>query len=186
MFPLFYTADRALLLAIFNSFVFDYVARVKVAGLHLSYFYLNQIPVPPPAAFENAAPWGEETLKVWVRRRVIALSCTSWSLGPMATELTGRSLVWPWDPARRELIRAELDAAMFHVYGLSREDADFVMETFSTLKRKNEATHGEYRTKRIILEIYDAMQRAVDSGVPYEPIVDLPPLETSPDGRTRP
>ena len=50
------------------------------------------------------------------------------------------------------------------------------MNSFPIVKRKDEAACGEYRTRRVILDIYDAMQRAIDSGVLYEPIVDLQPL----------
>ncbi|MDA4088087.1 hypothetical protein MHAS_02732 [Mycolicibacterium hassiacum DSM 44199] len=41
------------------------------------------------------------------------------------------------------------------------------METFPIVKRKDIAAHGEYRTKRLILEIYDAMAEAEKTGVPY-------------------
>ena len=34
------------------------------------------------------------------------------------------------------------------------------MDTFPIVKRKDEAAHGEYRTKRVILEVYDAMHEA--------------------------
>ena len=43
------------------------------------------------------------------------------------------------------------------------------------MRRKGEERYGEYRTKRLILEIYDAMQKAMDTGVPYHTIVDPPP-----------
>ena len=36
------------------------------------------------------------------------------------------------------------------------------MERFPLVERKDEAAHGEYRTKRVILEIYDEMQRAME------------------------
>ena len=49
------------------------------------------------------------------------------------------------------------------------------METFRIVKRKDEAQHGEYRTKRVILEMYDAMQRAIDTGEPYQSRLDPPP-----------
>jgi len=38
------------------------------------------------------------------------------------------------------------------------------METFPIVKRKDVAAHGEYRTKRVILEMVDAMQAAMDNG----------------------
>ena len=51
------------------------------------------------------------------------------------------------------------------------------METFPIVKRKDVAAHGEYRTKRVILEIYDAMQRAMDTGEPYQTRLDPPPAD---------
>ena len=42
------------------------------------------------------------------------------------------------------------------------------MDTFPIVQRKDEARFGTYRTKELILEVYDAMQEAIDTGVPYE------------------
>ena len=69
--------------------------------------------------------------------------------------MTGAPFVW--DEARRFLMRCELDALYFHLYGIGRDDVDYIMETFPIVKRKDEATHGEYRSKRVILEMYDQM-----------------------------
>lgn len=49
------------------------------------------------------------------------------------------------------------------------------METFPIVKRKDEAKFGEYRTKRLILDVYDRMQKAIDSGEPYQTLLDPPP-----------
>ncbi|HLS80619.1 MAG TPA: hypothetical protein VK025_04370, partial [Steroidobacter sp.] len=65
------------------------------------------------------------------------------------------------DETVREELRAELDALMFHVYGVSRADADYILDTFPIVKRKDEAAYGEYRTKRLILEKYDALGRTL-------------------------
>ena len=35
------------------------------------------------------------------------------------------------------------------------------MDTFPIVRRKDEETFGEYRTKRVVLEIYDAMQISI-------------------------
>jgi hypothetical protein len=51
----------------------------------------------------------------------------------------------------------KLDAAYFHLYGIERDDVDYVMETFPILKRKDEPRFGEYRTNRLILQTYDRM-----------------------------
>ena len=58
----------------------------------------------------------------------------------------------------------ELDAAYFHLYGIKRDDADYIMDTFRVWKEKEEKQYGEYRTKRMILEIYDEMSQACQSG----------------------
>lgn len=78
---------------------------------------------------------------------------------------------------RRFLLRAELDAAFLHVYGFSRDAADYVMETFPIVKRKDEAAHGDYRTKRVILEMYDAMADAIRTGIPYQTRLAPPPAD---------
>ena len=51
------------------------------------------------------------------------------------------------------------------------------METFPIVKRKDEAAHGEYRTKRVILGIYDAVQHAIETGQPNQTFLDPPPAD---------
>ena len=53
----------------------------------------------------------------------------------------------------------------------------YIMETFPIVRCKDEAAHGEYRTKRVILEIYDAMQQAIETGQPYQTLLDPPPAD---------
>ena len=70
---------------------------------------------------------------------------------------------WPrppftWDEARRSQLRAELDALYAHLYGLSREELAYIMETFPIVKRKDEAKYGEYQTKRLVLEAYERLR----------------------------
>ncbi len=63
-------------------------------------------------------------------------------------------------------MRCELDALYFHLYQIPRDDADYIMDTFPIVKRKDEAAHGEYRTKRVILEMYDQMAALPTMAVP--------------------
>lgn len=42
---------------------------------------------------------------------------------------------------------------------------------------KDEQKYGEYRTKRVILECYDAMAEAMKTGRPYQTILDPPPAD---------
>jgi hypothetical protein len=94
----------------------------------------------------------------------------------------GEDLGWngppyQWNAKRRELLRAELDAAFFHLYGIERDDVDYIMETFPIVRRKDEAAYGEYRTKRLVLEIFDALAEAQRKGVPYKTILDPQPAD---------
>ena len=72
-------------------------------------------------------------------------------------------------------MRAELDAAFFHLYGIERDDVDYIMETFPIVKRKDEQRYGSFRTKELILDVYDAMAEATRAGEPYQTILDPPP-----------
>ena len=49
------------------------------------------------------------------------------------------------------------------------------METFPIVKRKDEQRYGSFRSKELILEIYDAMAEAIRTGEPYRTILDPPP-----------
>ena len=141
--------DPKLLTAVLSSFALDFVARPKVGGVHLNFFIANQLPVLPPATFSSECQWRRVvTVGNWTARRV-----------DMLTEGC-------WDD-RRPQLRAELDAAMFHLFEMVRPEVDYVMDTFPIVKRKDEAAYGEYRTKRLILETYDAMAEAIASGTPY-------------------
>ena len=61
--------------------------------------------------------------------------------------------------------------------GRRRDDVAYIMDTFPIVKRKDKAAHGEYRTRRVILGIYDAMQQAIETGPPYQTLLDPPPAD---------
>jgi hypothetical protein len=71
----------------------------------------------------------------------------------------------------------ELDAAFFHIYGIATEDIAYIMETFSIVKRKDEQKYGDFRTKLQILDIYDRMKLAIDTGGQYQTLLDPPPAD---------
>jgi hypothetical protein len=51
------------------------------------------------------------------------------------------------------------------------------MEALPVIKRKDEEKYGEYRTKLVIMEIYDAMADAIRTGVPHKTCLDPPPAD---------
>jgi hypothetical protein len=107
--------------------------------------------------------------------RIIELVYTARDLVSFAQELNCSGPPFRWIEGRRFLLKSELDAALFHLYGLTRDDVIHVLGSFWTLKRKEEQRHGEFRTKRVILETYDAMAIAIATGRPYQTVLDPPP-----------
>ena len=53
------------------------------------------------------------------------------------------------------------------------------MDTFPTIRRKDEQQFNEYRTKQVILEIYNAMAEAVLTGVSYQTLILAPPSDAA-------
>ncbi|MGV2384305.1 MAG UNVERIFIED_CONTAM: N-6 DNA methylase, partial [Thermobifida fusca] len=166
------------LLANLDSFIHDFAARQKVGGTHLKYHVFKQLPLLPPERYTLRAAWKlDTTLGDWLTQRVLELTYTAWDMQPFARDLGYNGPPFRWDEERRFLLRCELDAAFFHLYGIARDDVDYIMETFPIVKRKDEAAHGEYRTKRVILEIYDDMAEAMRTGVPYQTRLAPPPAD---------
>jgi hypothetical protein len=178
--PLCFSTDSHshLMAATLSSFVLDYVTRQKMAGITMNYFILKQLPVLPPSAYHLPVPWlGHTEPNEWMCKRILELSFTTWDMEPFARDLGYSGPPFRWDNQRRTLMRLELDAAYFHLYGLQREEVEHAMDSFDALRRREEQPQnfGEFRTKRLILECYDAMAEAIRTGEPYQTILDPPP-----------
>lgn len=170
--------DALFLCGCLNAFATDYVARQKIGGNHLSPFYLMQLAIVSPVIASASVPWaGPRAVREWIERRVLELTYTAWDLAEFAVDAGHMGPPFTWNPQRRFLLRAELDAAFFHLYGISREDAAYILDTFPIVRKNDEKTYGEYRTKRVILEIYDVMTEATRTGRPYQTRLDPPPAD---------
>jgi hypothetical protein len=166
------------LLANVASMAFDYVSRQKLGGTHMSSFIVEQLPLLSATALLGPNAWsGASAAEDWVKLRVLELAFTAWDLEPFAKDVGYDGPPFRWDPDRRFLLRAELDAAFFQFYGISRDDADYILESFPVVKKNDEKAHGEYRIKRVILEIYDAIAEAVRTGRPYRTRLDPAPAD---------
>jgi len=58
------------------------------------------------------------------------------------------------DTGDRAQTRAELDALIAHLYGLTKHEFAYLLDTFSVLRRKERAAFGEFQSKRKALEEY--------------------------------
>jgi hypothetical protein len=182
------TSELALLGAVYNSFCFDYCSRAALSQPSFPQSTFEQLPALPPAAFDAPCTWGPGTVAEWLRPRTLELTYTAWDLAGFAADLGWDGPPFRWDPERRAVLRAELDAAMFLLYGLDRDDVDYVLDTFPIVRRNDEKAHGEFRTKRLILERYDALVTAARTGAPYRTPLDPPPADPrcAHDPSTRP
>jgi hypothetical protein len=168
--------QAALLCANVNSFAFDYACRQKTSGMHVNIFTMKQLPAVPLSAY-NLLMFGDGlSAKDFALSRLLELSYTAWDLNAFAADLGHYIPPFGWDEDRRFLLRCELDALYLHLYCIDRDTSDYIMETFPIVRKKDEAAHdGDFRTKRKILEIYDALADSLRLHVPYQTRLDPPP-----------
>lgn len=155
--------DAACFLGNLDCLVLDFVARQKIGGTTLNFFYVRQFPILKPSSYS-------ELDACYIVPRVLELTYTSHDLKPWAEDLgyTGEPFVF--DEERRAVLRAELDAYYAKLYGLNEEElryildpadvagADYPSETFRVLKDREIREYGEYRTKNKVLEAWKRLE----------------------------
>ena len=160
--------------AMLSSLVFDYVARQKVGGSSMALFIMKQQPVLTPDQIPSTMQWQ-------IVKRVAELCYFNHDMDGWASELweemneeqraelprLGTQQPWIYNPERRAVLQAELDAIFAHLYGLDTEDLRYILdpedvcgkgcinETFRVLKDNEIRQYGEYRTKRLVLEAWN-------------------------------
>src|SRR5690606_11643409 len=144
------------------SLTLDYICRQKIGGTHLKYNVFKQNAVLPPSDYTP------EDLS-FLTPRVLELTYTSHAMRLWAEDLGHAGPPFAFDPERRALLRAELDAFFARKYGLARDELRYILdptdvkgpdypsETFRVLKQKEEARYGQYRTRRLVLAAFDRL-----------------------------
>ncbi len=146
------------LLGNLNSFAFDYATRQKIGGITLNFFIVEQLPTLPPDRYDEKCPWDKkQSLEKWISERVLKLTCTADDMRPLAEAAGFKEGVHKWNEQERRQLRAELDAAYFHLYGLEREEVDYVLDQFQGVVKEDEAHGRPGPTRAGILEAYDAL-----------------------------
>lgn len=166
-------ARSAALLGNLSAMALDFVARQKIGGTTLNYFYIKQFPVLPPSRYTEAD-------LSFIVPRVLELAYTAHDLQAWGQELAAydprpaaeQGRPFGWSPERRALLRAELDAYYACLYGLTRDELRYILdpkdvmgedypsETFRVLKEGEIRAYGEYWTRRLVLEAWDKLGRA--------------------------
>ena len=134
-----------------------------MGGTHLTAVVLRQLPILTPDFYT-------EPRIDFITPKVLELTYTSHSLAPFARDLGHDGPLFAWDEDRRADLRADLDAFYARAYGLTRDELRYILdpadvkgpdypsETFRVLKEKEIRTHGEYRTRRLVLAAWDRME----------------------------
>jgi hypothetical protein len=148
-----------------NSLVFDYFTRQKLAGTHLTYSILNQLPMLAPTSYT------EYDIN-FVSEHVLRLVFTASDLAALGEDLGYHGAPFRWSATERATRRAQLDAYYAHLYGLTRDEvryildpkdlrgADFPSETFRVLKERELKECGEFRTQRLVLAAFDELAKS--------------------------
>ena len=165
---------NCVLQSMLSSLVFDYATRQKCGRLHMSAYIVKQLPVLTPDQIPSAIQWQ-------IVKRVAELCYFNHDMDGWASELweemneeqraelpqLGAQQPWIYNPERRAILQAELDAIFAHLYGLNTEDLRYILdpedvcgkgcinETFRVLKDNELRQYGEYRTKRLVLEAWN-------------------------------
>jgi hypothetical protein len=188
------------LASVFNSFVCDFLIRIKVTT-NLTMPFIYSLPIPRLGCADP-----RDSTHFWpVVARALRLFCTTdeyadlWSevfpqipadtldalaappsaYGPaheralrerLAESYSSLDITWSpacglhdrkpdrRDDGDRAQTRAELDALIAHLYGLTRDEFSYILDTFPVLRRKELAAFGEYQSKRKALEEFDRFQ----------------------------
>lgn len=149
-----YGSFPPLLLANMNALVFDFVARQKVQGQHLNFYIVEQLPFVPPTGF--ARRFGPKTAEQIIREDVLHLTYTAHDMEGFARDQGYEGPPFAWGEADRLRRRARLDAVFFHLYGLDRDAADYVLGTFPIVAREERARHGGWFLSRDLILGYMA------------------------------
>ena len=192
------TARMLYVLGIWNSFVFDYYARLKIT-YHFNFHDVITFPLPrllksdaisqaissracrlisftyefgnlwfdvfstdwqspdfwypSSAPIDTYGPAHEQEIRRRLRDEVQKLAPEWASHCGVHDRLPDRR-----DTGDRAQLRAEIDAYVAHLYGLSRDDFAYILDTFLVLKKKEKKAFGEFMSKRKCLEEYDRIE----------------------------
>ncbi|PKO40353.1 MAG: restriction endonuclease [Betaproteobacteria bacterium HGW-Betaproteobacteria-6] len=172
----------ACLLANMNSLALDFVARQVLGGTHLSDYVAKQFPILPPDRYTEAD-------LTFIVPRVLELTYTAHDLTAWATDLGYTGAPFAFDPDRRAILLAELDAYYAKLYALTRDELRYILdpadvlgedypsETFRVLKNKELKEFGEYRTQNLVLREFDRMDLSEANGAPFISLLNPPPGE---------
>ena len=93
----------------------------------------------------------------FIRQEVLHLSYTSVDMKPFVEDMGYKGKPFVLDAEDRRHRMARLDAVFFHLYGVSKEDVAYILDTFPIVREDDLRAFGKYRTKDLILAYINAV-----------------------------
>lgn len=144
--------EAACFLANLNSLAYDFACRQKIGNVTLNWYIVRQTPVLPPSTYEVSLEGSE--LSEWVSEKVAELTYTAEDLRPWGEALGFSKDPYEWNGERRRRIQIDLDALYFNLYGLDLADVRMVLDSFPSLRKREESKFGDYRLRDEIITRY--------------------------------
>jgi hypothetical protein len=130
-------------LGLLNSIPFDYLMRRKI-DKNLVMYKLTESQVP---RLTEGDDWFD-----YISTRAARLNCYGDAFEDMRNRLNGVEPIT--DKSERMDTRAEIDADAFRAYGLTRDDTEFILDTFHTVSSPRVMTEEYFDT---VLEKFDQL-----------------------------
>nr|WP_319537642.1 hypothetical protein [uncultured Methanospirillum sp.] len=111
------------LVGILNSYIFDYILRIKQGSTSLNYYILAETPLVKPNNY------------LYLYKFVLGLNCVNPIFAPLYTKIRRKSKfnshwksLWAITPHERLRLRCILDSIIAHLYGLEFEDFAWILK----------------------------------------------------------
>ncbi len=150
-----------------SSIPLDYIVRNKLGGTHLTYFIVNQLPVFTPVFYSQKlidliVPkvieliYTAHDLDMFARDILKEIGINKWNCWfPQNIVKNNTILPFKFDKERRFILQRQLDAIYARLYGISKSELSYIIETFPIVKKKDMDKYGCYKSKYLILEYYE-------------------------------
>ncbi len=147
-----------------NALVLDFVARSKAHNPSVNWYIAEQLPIVPLMKSGNVR-FGFRSAAQIVPAADLELTYTSHDMTPFAKDMGYADAAgtvkspFNWDQERRVALRAKLDAAFFHLYGISdRDDVRYIHSTFPIVELTEMMKYsGVYRSYEFCLAYMNAL-----------------------------
>ncbi|MFB6186531.1 MAG: Eco57I restriction-modification methylase domain-containing protein, partial [Halobacteriaceae archaeon] len=154
--------QRALLFTcFFTSIPFEFALRQSLGGAHITKYILKQLPMPKPSDLNGIKITTEGETKPLRDLFVdygLQLTWTSHSLDEFGQKIEPNEGPFEWDEEERREMRTAIDAIVAKLFDISREDFEYVLDSYTTLKKNETEEHGYYRKKEECLEKFDSVE----------------------------